>query len=692
MEKKAPVMDQADHASLSSPQSSEPQFSQAETAAASAGNSAPAGSKSLSTYLQNPVFLLSFIGVLTFMLYLGTLAFPFVMDDTLQVVNNLLIRSWHNLPQAWTRDLWLNFTHSVYYRPFFTTWSILNYSLFQLQPWGWHLGAVLLHIFASLSVFFVARKLKMDYWAAALATMIFAFHPLHVECAACVSAASDPMVTLFFALAFVAFLNSREQDNHHRAAWRVASFLFLACALFTKEMALTFCGVVAVYAWLFPSPGESSGLRRGRDAFVATLPYVLLTAAYMAVRQAVVHQLAAPVGHGRWLDMVLTWPMVLSRYLRMLLVPTGLGGLYYDPYVTEPGLTNFVLPLLAVVAVVVGIWYWARRTSDRVILFAGLWIIATLAPALYLPSFENGDFVHDRYIYLGSIGFAILLAKAIRLLPAIKTVSSSALQITAACVLALAYIAGSYYTQVYWSSNLMVYYRAHTSYPQYELATIRYANELSARARFDRATELLKTVINNHPENDPTLLNPYMDLATNYIRAGNLPDGRVALAKAATLTRDPRSSAVSSIFVAELYARLGDYHQALALCSNALQRDATLYAALEFCGNVQFLTGNYPDAEKLLSHAAAIAPDRAAPLHLLGRLYLQTGRATQGEESLRKAVQLDSTVFDYHYWYARALAQRGDVPDARRELLTALAIKGYSAEAKAALAALPETR
>lgn len=691
MEKKAPVMDRAADPSLPSAQSPEPQFSEAQ-AAASAGSPAPGDGKSLSAYLQNPIFLLSFIGVLTFILYLGTLAFPFVMDDTLQVVNNLLIRSWHNLPQAWTRDLWLNFTHSVYYRPLFTTWSILNYSLFQLQPWGWHLGAVLLHIFASLSVFFVARKLKIDYWTATLATMIFAFHPLRVECAACVSAASDPMVTLFFALAFVSFLNSREQDNDRRVVWRVASFLFLACGLFTKEMALTFCGVVAVYAWLFPRSSESSVLGRARQALVATLPYVLLTAAYMAVRQAVVHQLAAPAGHGRWLDMVLTWPLVLSRYLRMLLVPTGLGGLYYDPYVTQPGVTNFVLPLLAVLAVVAGIWYWARRTGDRVILFAGFWIIVTLAPALYLPSFENGDFVHDRYIYLGSIGFAILLAKAIRLLPSVKNISSSALQITTACVLALAYIAGSYYTQVYWSSNLMVYYRAHTSYPQYELATVRYANELSARSRFDRATELLKTVINNHPETDVTLLNPYMDLATNYIRAGNLTDGHAALAKAATLTRDPRSPAVSSVSLAEIYARLGDYDPALALCSNALQRDTTLYAALELCGNVQFLTGNYAEAEKLLSHAAAIAPDRAAPLHLLGRVYLQTGRTAQGEESLRKAVELDSTVFDYHYWYARALAQRGDVPDARRELLAALAIRSDSVEAKAALAALPETR
>ena len=116
-------------------------------------NSGPGASELLARYLRRPGVLLPFLGLITFVIYSGSLSFDFVWDDWPQIVNSPIIRSWSNLPRAFGSDLWYHMArHQVYYRPLFVAWSMLNYALFGLHPWGWHLGAVLLHVGAVLAV------------------------------------------------------------------------------------------------------------------------------------------------------------------------------------------------------------------------------------------------------------------------------------------------------------------------------------------------------------------------------------------------------------------------------------------------------------------------------------------------------------------------------------------------------------
>src|SRR5271163_3486280 len=171
----------------------------------------PSALELLAMYLRRPGILLPLLGLVTFVVYSGSLSFDFVWDDWPQIVNNPLIRSWNNLPRAFGSDLWYHVArHQVYYRPLFVAWSMLNYTLFGLRPWGWHLGAVVLHVGAVTAVFWLARRLGLEYWTSALAALVFALHPVHIEPVAWVSAASDTMVTIFVALAFAAFLKGRE--------------------------------------------------------------------------------------------------------------------------------------------------------------------------------------------------------------------------------------------------------------------------------------------------------------------------------------------------------------------------------------------------------------------------------------------------------------------------------------------------
>ncbi len=651
------------------------------------GHREPGASELLAKYLQRPTFLLPLLGLVTFVLYSGSLSFDFVWDDWPQIVNSPIIRTWSNLPRAFGSDLWYHMARQqVYYRPLFVAWSMLNYTLFKLRPWGWHLGAVLLHVAAVTAVFWLARRLGLEYWTAALTALIFALHPIHIEPVTWVSAASDAMVTMFAALAFAAFLNGRNSERNtrqeKRVAWRIASLALLACALLTKEMAVVFSALVGIYAWLDPAETRASPGRRILGAAKEAAPYVVLTLAYALLRK---HALLHATGqfnpnHGM-MDVARTLPLVMSIYLRQLLVPVGITGLYYTPYVTSAILNQVVAPAAVLGAALIGLWYWNRREGNSIVAFAGLWLLVGLAPALYLRNFSDGDFVRDRYMYLPSIGFAILAAIGLRHLPSFKGWSAQAMQGCAVLVLCGGYVCASLAQQVYWGSDLLMLARGQALYPGNPYAVAGLAKEYSQRGANERAIELALSVVRDHPEYGYGPL----ALAEVYIHAGRFEEGRVWLGR---VNPDYSKSEVGMAGLAGLYGQMGDYERAFALCSEILDKEPNLYSALYNCGNIHLMDGQYREAEQLLSRAVQLVPEQAAPKHFLGRALLQGGRNVEAQPYLLQAAAMDPKVWDYHYWLAVSFEEGGNMTGARAEYRQALQLNQDSKEAKIRLTAL----
>jgi protein O-mannosyl-transferase len=647
-------------------------------------NSEPAAMELLAKYFRQPRILLPLLGLVTFVLYSGSLSFEFVWDDWPQIVNSPIIRLWSNLPRAFTSDLWYHVArHQVYYRPLFVAWSMLNYTLFGLRPWGWHLGAIVLHVGAVVSVFWLARKLELEYWTAALAALIFALHPIHIEPVTWVSAASDTMVTMFAALAFAAYLSGRDRETENKTAWWLASLVLLFCALLTKEMAVMFAALVATYAWLNPAQNTGcSFLNKAVGAAKEATPYALITLLYALLRKhALLHSTGQfdPV-HGTS-DVLRTLPLVLSTYLRQLILPVGITGLYYTPYVTNAVVSQIILPVLVLGAAVAGLWYWNCRNDNSTVAFAGSWLLLGLAPALYLRNFGNGDFVRDRYMYLPSIGFAVLAALALRRLPSFKRWDARAVQCCAVLFLCTAYGYASLAQQVYWGSDLLVLMRGQSLYPGNPYALAGLAKEYSQRGAHDRAIALAQLAVREHPEYGYGPL----ALAEAYIHAGRFEEGRVWLDR---VNPDYAKSEVGMAGLAGLYGEMGDYQQAFALCSEVLDKEPDLYSALYNCGNIHLLDGQYRDAEQLLSRAVQLVPEQAAPKHFLGRALLQDGRNGDAQPYLQQAAAMDPKVWDYHYWLAESFEQSGNIPAARMEYQQALQLNRDSKEVRIRLLAL----
>ena len=637
----------------------------------------------LAQYLRRPSWLLTLLGLTTLVLYSSALFFDFVWDDWPQIVNSPIVRSWSNLPRAFGSDLWYHVARQqVYYRPLFVAWSMLNYSLFGLRPWGWHLGAILAHVAATAAVFWLARKLGLEYWTAALAALIFALHPIHIEPVVWISAASDTMVAMFAALALGAFLNGRDPARPRRILWWIASLIFLACALLTKEMAVTFFALVGIYVWLHPAEGKTSHGQKILGALTEATPYALVSIAYVLLRK---HALLHATGqfdpsHGI-ADVFRTLPLVLAFYLNKLLLPVGLTGLYYTPYVTQAILKQVLFPAAVLGAATLGLWYWNRREGNSTVAFAGFWMLIGLAPALYLRNFGNGDFVRDRYIYLPSIGFAILLAMACRRLPSIEKWSAQAVQVTAVLLLCASYVCASLSQQVHWASDLLVLVRGDSLYPDNPYSLVGLAAEYSERGAHEQAIALAQKAVRLHPEYGSAPL----ALAESYIRAGRFDEGRVWLQR---VHPEYMRSEIGLAAFAGLSGRMGDFDTVFAFCSEILAKEPDLYSALYNSGNVHLMDGQYLEAEHLLTRAVQLAPEQAAPRHYLGRALLEEKRNVEAQAYLQQAVTLDEKVWDYHYWLAVAYENNGNVSGARTEYQQALQLNQGSTEAKMRLTAL----
>lgn len=611
-------------------------------------------SEPLISLLKRPSVALSLLAVFVFAIYYGTLSFEFVWDDVPQIVNNPLIRDW-SLSRVFFNDLWFHASRDqVYYRPLFVVWLILNFKIFGLKAWGWHLGSVLLHILASCTVFCLARVLKLEYPTALLAAILFGLHPMHIECAAWISAGSDSMVTIFFVLAFSAFLKSHEPKTHRRR-FLIASYLLFICALLVKEMAVTFSVMVLIYECVM-SRDVANQIVRVRRATIAAAPYIALTIGYLLLRRLAVHRTWQFDPYYSNLNAALTIPVVLFSYLRLLTFPKGLTGLYFIPYVTNPGFWNFVFPSFTLIAALAVLWYWARHKQDPRIYFAALWLIVGLLPILYLRAFPPGGAVRDRYAYLPSVGFALLLAQAIRLLKMVgEPRRSFLLQAVVAATICVAFVTGVLLQQVYWGNNFLLFYRGYSLYPQNIYAGVELGSALIKKNEFGRAIALLTAITRDRTENGAA----YYYLATAYLRTGEIPKARKALDSGLQFDPQVMQSSTEKSDVANLFAQLGDYQTALTLYSQVLEKEPNLYSALYNSGYAYFLLNEDAQSEERLLHAMQVAPDYAAPVYYLGRIYLRGGKPALAETYFRKAIAIDPKGYDFHYWLGATMAERG---------------------------------
>ena len=365
--------------------------------------------------------MLAAVMLITLLAYLRCLSNPFTLDDHIFLENHL-IGSWSFLSRSLAGDaLWFvdpgGTPLSPYYRPLLLIVLGFEYHLFGLNPAAFHAVSLLLHLLVVFLVFKIAARLTADLYAALLTALLFGLIPAHAEAVLSIAATNYPLGAAFQLGAFYLVISAGDK----RDTSPLAVLLYLA-ALLCHENAIMLPALVAIYVLLLEPAGairDEPLVVRARarigTAVIRIKYFALVMLLYMAFRVFVLHLAfvtpSVGAGHVSSAVLLLTLPRVMVMYVALMVVPWLAGDSDRATFVHRAASPDFYLPLITLTTLTVFLYMVLRNHPRRALyLFCILWIGIEIAPMLNLRGLWPEGEIANRYFYMPSVGWCMMLA------------------------------------------------------------------------------------------------------------------------------------------------------------------------------------------------------------------------------------------------------------------------------------------
>jgi tetratricopeptide (TPR) repeat protein len=597
--------------------------------------------------------------LITAFAFFNSLDGQFVYDDRLQVVRNPTITNLANIPRMFVQSVWqfLNETDQAaagpYYRPLFNIALIVNYALFGLQTFGWHLVSLLAHLAAVFLVYRLARQWTLARETALAAALLFGLHPAHSESVAWVAALPDPLTAVFI-LAALLLYERHYHDQRKSKAMLAASIALAFAAMLSKEVAVMLAVFLFVRELLDRDSSQPISNTLTQAAKRAA-PYFALVVVYLALRYVALgflRQDDATSAHISQLQVLLTIPAVLLRYARMLFVPYPLAVVYNQTYVMSAADPHFWGAALAVAAILIAAALLVRRSpvGRRALAFTLIFIL----PVLNLKAFRPQEsLLHDRYLYLPSIGFCLLMAMAIAWLAARVAARREQVFAVATAAVALIFFVLTFSQNMTWQSEAAMTEHALRVTPNWPFMHNYIGAYAFEQQRYSDAERAYLDALNDDPNFYDALSNlgdvyrvqnrlaeseqmylraiaagaPYADTHYNlgvvYTSQGRLSDAEQALQKAVEM--EP-SKANARYNLAWVYDNEGKAQEAEQAYNETLKVKPSYPEPRINLGVLLTKQGRFKEALDQLLVARTYAPTHPVMLYALGDAYYRLGR------------------------------------------------------------------
>jgi protein O-mannosyl-transferase len=345
---------------------------------------------------------------LTALVFAGVLHLPFIQfDDAEYVTRNPFLRD----GLTWSAAVWAaTSAHAANWHP--VTWlsHLIDVSVFGVSARGHHAVNLLLHCANVALLFVLLDRMTGAPWRSALATVLFALHPLRVESVAWVSERKDVLSAFFWLATTLAYAGWIRERTRARYAGLLVLF---ALGLASKQMLVTLpFTLLLLDAWpLGRIDLARPTWRMVRPRVREKLPLFGLSFAAAATTFVVQRQAGAarPMAEYSFLQRLENAGVSVLAYLGDTVWPASLAVFY--PHPDTPLSFSRLAGSLALLAAITAVAWWARRRQPSLIV-GWLWFLGTLVPVLGLVQVGNQARA-DRYTYVPSIGLAIILAWAI---------------------------------------------------------------------------------------------------------------------------------------------------------------------------------------------------------------------------------------------------------------------------------------
>ena len=603
------------------------------------------------------VYLIPIVAALV--LYAPTVGYDLTFDDHHHVAQpgEPPVRT---LSEVWSGPfLHLEGQKGGFYRPIVSTtfWleGVLN------VPLGVrHAVNVLLHALATLLVTRLMLSLTAAPWAAALAGILFAVHPVHVEAVAGLVGRADLMAAVFTLLALAVHDHDHRTSRSRNTLW-AAALSFLASG--SKE-----------YTWTLPVLALCLDLGRGRrlsDRHGAWIGYAIGIGAHLLLRRWAL---------GAWLDEAgagitpMDNPLVVLSGLARLVAGLGVVGLNLThllaPVVLSPdrsgseivldGSLMAIRPALGLVLMAalgagtaMGLRH-ARQVGATALGVGAAWLLVftVLFMNLWL---DLVTIFADRLLYWPSIGLALVVAgiatRLGALVPRALVVTSAGLLVTV--IVAYTVRAATYLPT--WKNNEVLFTAAIVATPRAPRPWLNVAKAHYQNGRLEDALDATRHARVLFPD----FQEAWAYEGTMLLTLGRWKQAEVALSEA--LRRDPYDVVViNNLGVALLQDGRAD--EAAGQFHAALARDPTRTQAILGLAEAEAVRERYGEAAAAWQRYLDVAgADPDVQDRLARTLATKLDRLDEAEALARRVVAANPDVAAYRDTLAEVLRLQAEM-------------------------------
>ncbi|MFH1957033.1 MAG: tetratricopeptide repeat protein [bacterium] len=547
--------------------------------------------------------------LLSFIVYSNSFRNNFVFDDIPLVVENKAIRSLKNIPLLFLTCYWgEGKEYTGLYRPITATSFAVDYSLWKLNPVGYHFTNVFFHALNGLLILNIVLVLlkvggrpmsveneknkSLNYFIALFVSLIFASHPVHTEAVTGIVGRAEVLATFFFLLSLLLYIKNQFD---RKLKYYLTSLICFGCALLSKEIAITLPAIVILYDFYF-------ALNKNKSKLVSKLShylgYFVTIGFYFILKSIAFSSLSSPAILGVFHQETLTtrfytMSKVFAFYIKLLFYPMNLCA---DYYTFSPSYSLFDIQVIISIVVLSAIVIFAFKSYkySKITSFAIFWFFITLLPVSHIISF--GGLMGERFLYLPSVGFCLLLGAIVERAKMLKKTHIIFISIILICF------------------SLLTIKRNFVWYDEYNLwlSTVKRVPD-NARAHFnlgkacfkkgllEEAEEEYKKVINLKPN----YISPYDHLGILYSKRGWFEDAINIYIQALNINSD---SAELHNHLGYAYYRTGKYAQAFAEYKRAIDINPNYASAHNNLGAVYALKGMNKEAMNEFNKALQINP------------------------------------------------------------------------------------
>ncbi len=376
-------------------------------------------------FLSEKKYIYILIFVFSFLIYGNSLNNKYALDDAIVITQNDFVKKgFSGIGEILSTELFTGFfgvkknlVDGGRYRPLSLITFAIEYELFGENPFIGHLLNILFYALSGMVLYLVILNLfkgkfknEWDFLIPVFATILWLFHPLHTEVVANIKG-RDEIFSLLGSLGslllILKFLNTRK-------VYLLISALFVFfLALLSKEMTITYLLIIPLSIYFFTK-------YKFKEILFSTALLLIPTAVFLLLRQGIMGEPAVTgasipqelMNHsflGTTLsEQYATIFYTLLLYLKLLFVPFPMTFDYYpyhiqitqfsNPWVIISVLIHLSLAFIAVMGI-----------KKKTIISFGIFYYAITFSIVSNILFPIGTFMSERFMYMPSIGWALIV-------------------------------------------------------------------------------------------------------------------------------------------------------------------------------------------------------------------------------------------------------------------------------------------